>query len=531
MNKLLILFLKFISIPVFLFCFSSFQYAFANNMAVSSVILTSQDTGADTVKVQFNISWANSWRDAANYDAAWVFAKYSTDGATWKHLTLKSSGTNPSGFVTGSGTSIQIVVPTDKKGCFIQRSGNGTGTLTTTGINLVWDYGTDGLGDSDIFTANMRLKVFAIEMIYIPAASFYIGDGNGTTESVYAFHSGTSNSAALIGTSLTRNIRTDFALNNDDTQLTGTGAGSGLGIGGSGVWSGLDTNNDGTIDNASFPTGYNPFYLMKYEVTEGQWVEFFNTLTSAQKTARDLTGAAGKNSQAVESRNTIAWSGGTSDATTIRENRACNYLSWSDLMAYADWAGLRPMTELEFEKACRGSTASVYAEYAWGNSSVTQAATISGSEDGTETVTNSGANCNFNAITFTGGDGGQGPLRAGIFATSASTRAVAGAGYYGNMELSGNNWERAVTVGNSTGRSFQGTHGDGSLTTAGFGTNTDWPGYITGSGISDVQGSGLRGSSWADDSDKARSSNRSYASFAYDGRENFTGGRLARTLN
>jgi formylglycine-generating enzyme required for sulfatase activity len=478
--------------------------------------------------VQFNISWANSWRDASNYDAAWVFAKYSTDGATWKHLTLKSSGTNPSGFVTGSGTSIQIVVPTDKLGCFIQRSGTGTGTLTTTGINLVWDYGTDGLGDSDIFTANMRLKVFAIEMVYIPAASFYIGDGNGTTESAYAFHNGTSNSAAFIATSLTRNIRVDPG--NDDAQITSTGAGFGIGIGGSGVWSGLDTNNDGTIDNASFPTGYNPFYIMKYELTEGQWVEFFNLLTASQKSANDLTGTSGKNSQAVAARNTIAWPG-SGDATTTRPERACSYLTWQNVCAYADWAGLRPMTELEFEKAARGTTAPVLNEYAWGTTGATQATTISGTENGTETITNSGANSNgLSYVNLTGGDGSQGPLRAGIFATGSSTRTQAGAGYYGSMELSGNLFERAVSVGNSSGRSFAGTLGDGSLTGSGYASNTDWPGYVSGSGVSNSNaGGGFRGGGWSAAALFSQTSDRNYASKTSSVNNSFNGGRLVRT--
>ena len=30
------------------------------------------------------------------------------------------------------------------------------------------------------------------------------------------------------------------------------------------------------------------------------------------------------------------------------------HISWSDMSAYLDWSGLRPMTELEYEKACRG---------------------------------------------------------------------------------------------------------------------------------------------------------------------------------
>jgi hypothetical protein len=91
---------------------------------------------------------------------------------------------------------------------------------------------------------------------------------------------------------------------------------------------------------------------MKYEITEGLWIAFFNTLTGTQKSTRDITAASGKNSDAVTNRNTIAWSSG--DATTTNEDRACSYLSWMDGAAFADWAALRPFTELEFEKIQRG---------------------------------------------------------------------------------------------------------------------------------------------------------------------------------
>jgi formylglycine-generating enzyme required for sulfatase activity len=42
-----------------------------------------------------------------------------------------------------------------------------------------------------------------------------------------------------------------------------------------------------------------------------------------------------------------------------------NILSWFDVAAYLDWAALRPMTELEFEKVCRGPENRIAGEYAW----------------------------------------------------------------------------------------------------------------------------------------------------------------------
>jgi hypothetical protein len=47
---------------------------------------------------------------------------------------------------------------------------------------------------------------------------------------------------------------------------------------------------------------------------------------------------------------------------------ALSYVSISDMLAYLDWSGLRPMTELEFEKLCRGAyIPPIAGEYAWGS--------------------------------------------------------------------------------------------------------------------------------------------------------------------
>ena len=91
--------------------------AFANNLDISGPILKDIDTTNDTIDVQFDITWENSWRDAENYDAVWVFMKYSTDaGATWSHLKLESSGINPSRTIPKS------------ESCVISITGNGLKT-------------------------------------------------------------------------------------------------------------------------------------------------------------------------------------------------------------------------------------------------------------------------------------------------------------------------------------------------------------------------------------------------------------------
>ena len=67
------------------------------------------------------------------------------------------------------------------------------------------------------------------------------------------------------------------------------------------------------------------------------------------------------------------------------------------------------------------------------------------------------------------------------------TRPTFGASFYWVMDLSGSVWEKVITIGNSLGRAFEGSHGDGILK-MGAATNADWP-----SSDDEVGGFGYRG--------------------------------------
>ena len=283
---------------------------------------------------------------------------------------------------------------------------------------------------------------------------------------------------------------------------------------------------------------------MKYEITEGQWVEFLNALPSAAARAnRDLTDNNHKNSDSVVNRNAIACSGTPLACSSQRPSRAAGFLNWMDFAAFLDWDALRPMTELEFEKVSRGPVLPVSGEYIWGTKDITAANAISGAEDGTETITTVNANAQYANTTLSGGDAPSdpqnqtGPLRAGIFAKSDSTQASAGASYYGVMDLGGNLKERIVTIGNAPGLAFTGSHGDGNLDgTAGYegnATNADWPGIdaVAANGVTGADGSGFRGGSWADSADLLRTSDRSQAALTVTAADGAYGGRGARTYD
>ncbi len=59
------------------------------------------------------------------------------------------------------------------------------------------------------------------------------------------------------------------------------------------------------------------------------------------------------------------------------------------------------------------------------------------------------------------------------------------------MEMSGNLIERPVSLGNTTGRLFDGLHGDGELSVNGNGDVSTWPG-ISGGEITGANGSGMK---------------------------------------
>jgi len=410
--------------------------------------------------ITFDLAWDRSWRAAwevtarqhggtgtlklESWDAAWVFAKFRKPGAEgYSHATLS---TNAADHAVPAGAKLDVGASDDGKrgiGVFVYRSTAGSGANDLKGVTLRWRHKADGVGEPGA----ADVKVFAIQTICVSQCAFWVGDG--TTKSTPGqFPVGDTNLKGqhhgyvhLVTGQFSAGDRTEpFRIESERALTLGGQSRKNLGNReGLGMLRPDDFTSFVTRTlPARFPKGYAAFYCMKHEITRGEYAAFLNTLSFEQQgrlTAKGNPKCKGPDAPA----GTLVYSPDDTQGIKIAAagkspsepavygtdvpHLACNYLTWTEGLQYANWAGLRAMTELEYEKACRGPLKPVPNEYAWGTDRIVDA---------------------------------NSP-------TSGSGRITAGASYWGIMGLSQDPGERTVTVGNRFGRRFAGTHGDGTL--------------------------------------------------------------------
>ncbi len=486
--------------------------------------------------ITFDLAWDHSWRAAwevdekqhggkgalklESWDAAWVFVKFRRPGAdSYSHAMLS---TKQADHRAPAAAALDVGLTDDDRnaiGVFVYRKAAGHGPNDFKGVTLRWLHGADTPADVD-------LRVFALEMVHVPSCAFWAGDGS-TDHVKGQFSAGYSTHPFRIESerALTLGGETADTLNNRDTA---------------GMF--LSNSDDFNSDEpralpAQFPKGYKAFYCMRHEITQQQYVDFLNTLSYNGQ--RDRTERAGKDKKGPEapagtlvllnSKSTGQRTGikvavpgvaevsepvvikrGTFVATgtgttpgkpavyeTDAPHVALNCIMTLDGAMFAAWAGLRPMTELEFEKACRGPLKPVPNEYAWGTDGIAGMEPNSGhyvlqnAGKPDETVVwegGSGPDATHGNAPFMGtNDKLAGPLRVGIFATPTSDRVSSGASYWGILDLTGNLMECPVSVGNPAGRAFPGNHGDGGdspwaglyfgIRGGGYGSGSHYMGY------------------------------------------------------
>ena len=495
-NVILILVLVWLSLP-----------GYSNNVRLNGTVKVT-DVTSGVATLELDLAWDNSWRDNFNWDAVWIFLKYKPASGAWSHVMLQETGNEATpGYQVMNGKSGNNVV-----GVYVFLGKNDTRRQASTTVTLKWACGS-AYTKASFDNNQVFLLAQGIEMVYVPFGAYYLGDGS---------------SANTFG-----------GADGKPFAVSGEGAIATL----------YQRASDGTVNvavsnlNANYPKGYGGFYVMKYETSQEQYVTFLNTLTRAEQ--ETLLGASflsalspgryifGDTLQPTF-RNGIVLSGKSSGQPYIFDNNlngndvygedgdgqcvACNYMSLNDLLAYASWSGLRPMSELEYERACRAPFPQdpLAGEYPWNsNGGVSRVTGLSAG--GRETEVASTTSCNVNSGGGLTGSN-QGPVRCGLFARSTSSQTVSGATYWGVMEMAGN--VRELVAGVSHTSLSRTTNGGGTFSTSAWGSAT--PGFF-----------GLRGGGFSGADSLLRTSGRSemnkVASVA--DRDETVGFRLTRTLD
>jgi formylglycine-generating enzyme required for sulfatase activity len=430
-----------------------------------------------------------------------------TSFTRWSHLPISTAAADHS-----SRRGIEVTPSEDGLGVFIHRDQdcNFGEPLLLRDIRLRTAIRCNGLP--------IKVWVGALEMVLIPEGEFHVGDPKGVDGPTSCFYQ-----ADAKGDDKSFVVRTERSI------PVGTGPGELC-------WD--NRNQMGEFDDipAAYPKGFQSFYILKHQITQGEYCDFLNHLHNHQLTIRYPYGGQG------DYRYTV-YKTTTRTRVCTRPERPCNWVSWGDAAAYIWWAGLRPMTEFEYEKACRGTEPPVADEFAWGSTTLFEANVIVGDES-RRPIVQGNANIGGPLRYFAGGDAGQGPVPDDSFhvtgfapdaeatfpadhARGAYTwREETGASFYGVMGLTGNLWEYVITVGTEEGRAFEGEYGTGNLDprTGAPDRKSSWPG-------ANHLGVGFRGGSWYTLVEAGQVANRRFGSglTGYSDRSHDTGFRAVRT--
>jgi formylglycine-generating enzyme required for sulfatase activity len=405
----------------------------ATDITISNIIFQDHHLSSDSgeISVTFTVGWENSWNNSKNHDAAWIFFKFKNHigDRMMRHGIIKKA--SPKVVEVYSGVKPSIYLPEDQTGIMIYPGNVYRGTVS---------YRMEVKIDASKLESIEKGKqifgnVFGIEMVYIPKGEFFVGNKDPDAQkNAAAIHDPFSKEAYLIRSEDSIMIGTQknnlWYINNGESEYRGDAKG---------------------VLAEKFPKGFQSFFIMKYELTDGQYCSFLNTIGPYYSSERANIGSIlyEKDGGSIYKKD--------NEYKTNRPNTPAIFLSIDDHMAFADWAALRPMTELEYEKACRGPKSAILYDFPWGT------------------------NTRKKVIRYRNGEGLHFENLLNESMLSDQNLELFGASFYWVMDLNKSLWERCVTIGNKKGRSFEGSHGDGHLTGYyGNADNKDWPNRLEG---------------------------------------------------
>ncbi len=442
MKKQILLLAAVIAFPLF---------TMANNIRV---VLNSYNPTTKQLKI--SLAWDNSWHDGTGQfrDAAWLFVKYKDiTNSTWQHAiiaTPTSANNTITDTLSGSGVKFDVLGknlsaapgPVGSRGYMIRRQKGATAAVQNNpefaGVyNVGMPLTATIVLPAGVTLANPEFRIYALEMVDIPTGSFWAGDGGPDSD--------------VRASSGTLPIQITSETSSPSVMVLG---------------------NVSTIAT-TYPKGVTEYFMMKYELSNEGFCEFMNTLTRSQQNSLQIEGDFNSQSSGVwtsyatnakfrASFSSIsapavfgsdANNNGIFDETNDGKNNGAIVSYYYLVLAYLDWAALRPMTGYEYEKASRGPLYPVVNEYAWG-SPISTTAILNIDQYGPDERSSG----------FVDGPYCEAGARNGAFAkNNGSTRLNSGGSYYGVMELSNSCFEAITGYGESgtTYASWNGAPGDG----------------------------------------------------------------------
>ena len=279
--------------------------ASATLLEIRNVALVGSDTAPRAVR--FEVSWKNGWSNSKNHDAAWLFVKLREDGDLEQNAVhARLAATGHSVAARKGSPPAKLEVSSDRAGAFLSGATAFRGDAAFQ-VELALDpKELPELEDNAKWTPS----VFGIEMVFIPEGPFWVGDPDPAALDF----------SGLYRVGPDRAPAGPFEIASENPIRIGPEPGK---VDYRAPHPEFQGDRLGPVP-AGYPKGFAAFFLMKYEITQGQYADFLNTLGEHATALRAIHGGVGYE----KSRGTITKNG--ERYTAGRRQRPANFVGWED---------------------------------------------------------------------------------------------------------------------------------------------------------------------------------------------------------